>query len=816
MKVLKRNGQFEDVSFDKVLRRIKMVTKQCGGLNIDVDDIAQLICSHIFDGVKTSDLDELTGRITYAKVTEHPDYGKLASRIIISNHHKETLNTFSEKVKLLYHNTRCLSSKFYELVKKHSTFLDNAIKYERDFLFDYFAFKTLERSYLLKIKNKIIERPQDLLMRVSLALHEDNLDLVLNTYELMSQKYFIHATPTLYHAGSEKGQFLSCFLLGTNDSIKGIYKTISDCAVISKWAGGIGVHVSNIRANDSLIKGTNGRSDGIVPMLKVYNYTARYANQAGRRAGSFAIYLEPHHADILDFLNMKKTHGDMDKRALDLFYGIMLSDLFMDRVEKNEMWSLFSPDESPGLEDSYGEQYNNLYLKYENEKRFRRQLPAREVWFAILNAQIETGTPYLLCKDAINRKSNQKNIGTIKSSNLCSEIVQYSDDKEYSCCTLASISLASFVENGKYNFEKLQEVTKTLVDNLNKIIDKNFYPVPETKLSNFRHRPLGIGVQGLQNAFFKLKLPFDSDEARELNAKIFETIHFAALTKSNELAKQDGKYETFDGSPMSNGKFQFDLWDEELEKLNEQRNFSKTKLCGDYDWENLRKNIIKYGLRNSLLTTCMPTASTSNILGNFESMEPITSNIFTRGTLSGTFVILNDYLINDLIDLNLWSNDMKEEIIINRGSIQNINIIPQNIKNLYKTVWDLSQKVTIQLSADRAKFIDQTQSLNLYLTDPTISKLSSMHFYSYKLGLKTLCYYLRAKNPVNPQQFSIDANKLETKKEFQNEIIHQREEDEKLNQKVILQQKGKDESDAQRVQMLCSLKNGPNCESCSG
>ncbi len=832
MRVLKRNGKYEDVSFDKVITRIRNIAMNCGGLDgIELDELAQKICSHIFDGVQTSELDELTGRLAASLITKHPDYGVLASRIVISNHQKNTMNSFSDKMMLLYHNTECISKEFYKNLKKYKNVIDKYIDYERDFSYDYFAFKTLERSYLLKIKTKIIERPQDMLMRVSLFLRGNNsIDEILKCYDLLSKKYFIHATPTLFHSGSPKSQLLSCFLMGTQDSIKGIYKTISDCAQISKWAGGIGIHVSNIRGKNSLIRGTNGKSDGIIPMLKVYNTTALYVNQSGKRAGSFAIYLEPWHCDVLEFLDLKKTHGDMGKRALDLFYAMWIPDLFMERVEKDEDWSLFSPDEAKNLDNVYGTEFEELYVKYEKEGIARKTVKARKVWNAILTAQIETGTPYLLCKDAANRKSNQKNLGTIKSSNLCAEVLEYSDDKEYGCCTLASIGLPKFVEDGKFNHEKLIEVVNMVVENLNIVIDKNFYPVPETRLSNQKHRPIGLGVQGLADTFIKLRYPFDSEEARQLNIEIFETIYYAALKKSCDIAKVEGSYSSFDGSPLSKGLFQFDLWDQELKEINYKREFKKTELTDRYNWEELRKEIQKHGVRNSLLLACMPTASTGQILGNTECIEPITSNIYTRGTNSGTFVVVNKYLINDLIEHNLWNNEMKNKIIRNRGSIQKIEEIPKELRDLYKTSWDLKMKSLINMASDRAKFIDQTQSMNLFIENPTIRKLSSMYFYGYRKGLKTLVYYLRQKAPSFAQQFTVEPV-VKGKEKFVEEIKEKREKESTFLQKVYLKEKNcektrqrahsitqeTDEDELRQVQELMgSMTKGPVCESCMG
>jgi len=782
--VLKRNGSKEEVSFDKVTKRIK---KLCYNLSNEINPIiiAQKVCSQIYNNVTTVELDELAAQICISMSTINMDYGVLASRIIISNNHKVTSPSFSETIYILKNNTDIdgnnaplISNELYNIVMNNKSKLNDIINYDNDYLFDYFAFKTLEKGYLLKINGKIIERIQHLFMRVSLGIHGDDLKAVIKSYELMSQKYFTHATPTLFNSGTMKPQLASCFLLGMEDSVEGIYKAISDCAKISAGAGGIGLCLSKIRSKNSYIRGTNGSSNGIIPLCRVLNETARHINQSGKRPGSFAIYIEPHNIEILEFLELKKNTGAESERARDLFLALMISDLFMKRVEQNAEWSLFDANECPKLADTYGDEFEKIYLEYESKGKARKNIQARKIWNYILTSQIETGTPYILFKDAMNKKSNQKNIGIIRNSNLCAEIALYSDEKEYSVCTLSSISLPNFVidnidnnnqdnndkdnnnqekknnqvnNNKIFDFNKLIEITKTVVKNLNKIIDINYYPVPETKLSNMKHRPLGIGVQGLSDVYFKMKYPFDSDEAKQLNKDIFEALYYGALTASNEEAIDSFKYSTFDGSPLSQGFFQFDLWG--------------ITPSNKYDWEGLRKSIMAHGVKNSTLIALMPTASTSQILGNNECFEPITSNIYTRRTMAGDFVVINKYLVNDLIDLNLWNETMKNKIISYNGSIQNIDIIPENIKNLYKTVWEIKQKVIIEQSIDRAPFVCQTQSLNLFFEEPTQNTLSSALFYGWKNGLKTGSYYIRTRPKVQAQQFTIEAVKITSKNE---------------------------------------------------
>ena len=760
MKVQKRNGDYEDVSFDKISNRLKSLCTDPNLENLEVDTtlVAQKVCAEIYDGVSTKELDILSSEIAISLYSNNINYKKLAGRIIISNHHKNTSNKFSNVISDLYNykdintNSIPLINKYlYDLVLENKDLIDKKIDYNRDYLFDFFGFKTLEKSYLQKVDGVLVERIQDMLMRVSLGIHKNDIEEVVRTYNNMSDKYFIHASPTLYNAGTNNPQLLSCFLLGIDDSINGIYKCLSDCASISKWAGGIGLHISNVRSSGSNIKGTNGQTSGIVPMLRVFNSTARYVNQGGKRLGSFAIYIEPHHSDILEFLELKKNHGLEEERARDLFYAVWISDLFMNRVKNNEEWSLFSSDECPNLENVYGEEYEELYLKYEREGKARKTISAQQLWFKICISQIETGTPYLLFKDSVNRKSNQKNYGVIKSSNLCTEITEYSDHKEYACCTLSSICLPSFLNKDKtFNFNKLQEIVQIVTKNLNKIIDLNYYPVPETELSNKRHRPLGIGVQGLADLFIKKKLGFDSEEARQLNKEIFAVIYYSALEQSHKLAQKYGPYETFKGSPISKGEFQFDLWGVEPVK----------KVDGlELDWDTLRTNIMKDGIYNSLLLAPMPTASTSQIMGFNECFEPYTSFIYTRSTLAGQFEVMNHELIYDLIDLKLWNNDMKNKILLDDGSIQNIPEIPQNIKDIYKNSWDLSNKVLIDMSADRGAYVCQSQSLNLNVAEPTFKKLSSMHFYSWQKGLKTGIYYLRTLPKTTAQKFTIEPEK---------------------------------------------------------
>jgi len=857
MRVQKRNGEYEDVSFDKILKRIKSL---CDGpefekkLRIDPTIIAQKVCSEIFENVKTSQLDELSSQIAISLYTKNPEYGTLASRVVVSNHHKRTNSNFSTVIDELYQND-IIQEYLYEVVKENREMIDEKVNYMKDYELDFFGFKTLEKSYLLKINEKIVERPQYLFMRVALCIHRDNLEKAFETYDHMSSKDFIHATPTLFNAGTTREQLASCFLLAMkDDSVHGIYDTLKDCALISKYSGGIGLHVHNIRANHSFINGTNGYSNGIVPMLRVFNDTARYIDQGGgKRNGSFAIYLEPWHADIFEFLDLKKNHGNELERARDLFYGLWIPDLFMKRVESGGKWTLMCPSECPGLSDCHGEEFEKLYIKYEEEGKGKKEVDAQKLWFAILNSQIETGTPYLLYKDACNQKSNQTNLGTIKSSNLCTEIIQYSNKEETAVCNLASISLPSCLEakdiselslviytkpgccycdyakrlcehhtipytekdyqdiitetpqtfpkiyrdgnqiiggytelvdflKPTYNYQKLKELAKVLTYNLNKIIDCNFYPIPETELSNRRHRPIGLGVQGLANVFYEMKIPFGSPESKELNQKIFESIYYGSLEASSEIAQSReevmkllqrmdpegdqvdelltkkgepkpllkeldrdeflGTYSSYIGSPLYHGKLQFDLWGEKVDN-------------SLFDWDSLREKIKRHGVRNSLLVAPMPTASTSQILGNYECIEPVISNIYSRRVLAGEFMVVNEYLINDLMLIDKWNPEIKDKIITNDGSVQGIKEIPQFIQERYKTAWETKQKDILDMSADRGKFICQSQSLNLFIESPNFKVLSSMHFYGWKRGLKTGMYYLRTRPSSKALQFTV-------------------------------------------------------------
>jgi ribonucleoside-diphosphate reductase alpha chain len=743
--------------FDKITSRVR---KLCYGLNelVDPVKVAMRVIEGLYDGVTTSELDNLAAEIAATMTVTHPDYAKLAARISVSNLHKNTKKSFSEVMTDLYQyvNPRTgkkaplLSDEVYEVIKKHADDLDSTIIYNRDFGYDYFGFKTLERSYLLKLNGQIAERPQHMLMRVSVGIHLDDLDAVKETYELMSKKFFTHATPTLFNSGTPKPQMSSCFLLAMkDDSIDGIYDTLKQTAKISQSAGGIGLSIHNIRATGSYIAGTNGTSNGIVPMLRVFNDTARYVDQGGgKRKGSFAIYVEPWHADIIDFLDLKKNHGKEEMRARDLFYAMWIPDLFMKRVQDDGQWTLMCPNECPGLFDSYGEEFEQRYHEYEAAGKGRKTIKARELWEKILESQIETGTPYMLYKDAANRKSNQKNLGTIRSSNLCTEILEYTSPDEVAVCNLASIALPMFVKNGEFDHKALFKVTKRVTKNLNRVIDRNFYPVPEARNSNFRHRPVGLGVQGLADTFIMLRLPFTSDEAKKLNQEIFETLYFAAVTASMEEAKADGAYETYKGSPISEGEFQFNLW-----------GIKDEELSGRWDWGKLRKDVNKHGVRNSLLVAPMPTASTSQILGNNEAFEPYTSNIYTRRVLSGEFIVVNKHLLEDLVSLGLWNEDLKQEIMKANGSIQHIDNIPAELKELYKTVWELSMKDIIDMSRQRGYFIDQSQSLNLFMEDANFAKLTSMHFYAWKSGLKTGMYYLRTKSAVDAIKFTLDNKK---------------------------------------------------------
>jgi ribonucleoside-diphosphate reductase subunit M1 len=888
MRVIKRSGSYEDVSFDKILNRIRSLCfseEFKNGLNIDETILAQKVVQEIYDGVKTSELDDLSAQNAMSLYSTHPDFKILAGRITVSNLHKNTLNNFSDKIELMYNHVSngikkpLIADYLYELVQENKSIIDEAIDYSKDYDYDFFGLKTLEKTYLYKIDKRIIERPQDMLMRVSLSIHRDNLEKALENYMMMSNHYFTHATPTLYNAGSRREQFASCFLLTMQeDSISGIYKTLGDCAMISKHAGGIGLSIHDIRGTDSYIAGTNGHSNGLVPMLRVFNDTARYVDQGGgKRNGSFAIYLEPWHCDVFEFIELKKNHGNESERARDLFYALWIPDLFMERVKNNEKWSLMCPNECKGLSDVWGEEFNNLYSKYEEEKKYRKQIDARTLWQSILTCQIETGNPYLLYKDACNKKSNQQNLGTIKSSNLCTEIVEYTSSEETAVCNLASIALKKFVvhkdtsklklviyskpecvycrlaeglckkknityekkhfteltalsgtyplgvkfpqiyikkEYGQdhlggyteleeylrpsYNYEKLREITKKLTHNLNNIIDYNYYPTKETKRSNLRHRPIGLGVQGLANVFLEFGYSFDSPEARELNDRIFECIYFSSLESSMEISKDreenvmkykqglkqletgfvcDGRdfvtssemadikdkyniiseelsrdeylgtYSSYIGSPMYHGKLQFDLWQKNITDIH-------------WNWSELRENIKRYGVRNSLLVAPMPTASTAQILGNYECFEPIMSNIYSRRVLAGEYMIMNDYLVEDLISLNLWSKELKDKLILNDGSIQSIKGIPQKIKDKYKTIWEIKQKVIVDMALDRGKFICQSQSMNLFLESPNISTLTSMHFYGWEKGLKTGIYYLRSRPSSKAIQFTIEPDCL--------------------------------------------------------
>jgi len=783
MRVIKRNDEMEDVSFDKVLNRLKNLSS---GLTIDVSEIAQKVCSRIYDGVKTYELDELAAYLCSSMSIEHPDYSVLASRIIISNHHKNTSPSFSETIHILYNNKDnhdnqipLVSDELYNIVNKNKEKLNTYIDYQRDYLFDYFGFKTLERAYLLRVNKKIIERPQHMWMRVAIGIHGNDIKDVLHTYDLMSKKYFTHATPTLFNAGTNHPQLSSCFLCSINDdSVAGIFDTLKEVALISKYAGGIGLHIHQIRGNGSQIRGTNGTSNGIIPMLRVFNNTARYIDQEGKRLGSIAVYLETWHSDIENFLELKKNHGSEEDRCRDLFLALWISDLFMERVKSEGKWSLMCPDKCKGLSDVYGDDFKKLYEKYESEGKYCKQINAQDLWFKILEAQIEQGVPYILYKDSANRKSNQKNLGTIKSSNLCAEVLIYSSREETGVCNLASICLPSYVDDGVFNFDKLHEITKVITKNLNKVIDKNFYPIEKARISNLKHRPIGIGVQGLADVFIKLRFPFESESAKQLNKEIFETIYHAAVEASMELSKKRyniinnikninskildedinnyinefekdipnpkyiGAYSSFEGSPMSQGLFQFDLWNAEPSSR--------------YDWDKLRTDIMDYGIRNSLLLSPMPTASTSQIMGFNESFEPFTNNIFQRKTLSGEFIVINKYLINDLISKGLWNKELKDTIILHEGSVQNIPEIDEEMKGIYKTAWEIKQRNIIDMSADRGQYICQTQSLNIFMEEPDFQKLSSMHFYGHSKGLKTGSYYLRTRPKAKTQQFTID------------------------------------------------------------
>lgn len=833
MYVLKRNGTKETVLFDKITSRIDKLCYELNREFIDPPAITHKVISGLYSGVTTVELDNLAAEIAATMTVKHPDYSILAARIAISNLHKETKSNFSDVIKDLYEmvndrserKTPAISDRVYKIVQDNAQRLNSAIDFERDFDYNYFGFKTLERSYLLKINGKVAERPQHLLMRVAVGIHFDDIDSCIETYNLLSQRWFTHASPTLFNAGTPTPQLSSCFLLDMlDDSIDGIYDTLKQCALVSKSAGGIGLSVHCIRAKGSYIAGTNGTSNGLVPMLRVYNNTARYVDQGGnKRPGAFAIYLEPWHADIFEFVDLKKNTGAEEVRARDLFYALWIPDLFMQRVERDEEWSLMCPHECPGLYTNWGSKFEEIYTKYEREGRYRKKVKARQLWFHIVDCQIETGTPYMLYKDACNRKSNQQNLGTIKSSNLCTEIVQYTGPDEIAVCNLASIALNRFVDHKTrtFDFKQLQYVAGVVTKNLNKIIDVNYYPVEQARNSNFRNRPIGIGVQGLADAFILMRYPFDSPEAKELNKQIFENIYYAACKTSCELAQRDGPYQTYAGSPASQGKLQYDLW-----------NLDPNQLTLKDEWDELKKQIAKFGMRNSLLLAPMPTASTAQILGNNESIEPYTSNIYSRRVLSGEFQVVNHHLLRDLIERGLWTEDIRLQILRDYGSIQGIDEIPEDLKALYRTVWEISQKSIIDMAADRGRFIDQSQSMNIHLGKPSRSSITSMHFYGWKAGLKTGSYYLRTKPAANPIQFSLDKSKLK-KKVFDANTMSVDDassavsesgacslpDDDGMGSVVngehdkALNGNGGDHNDAV---MACSLANGPSCEMCSG
>lgn len=820
MYVLKRDGRKESIKFDKITARIQ---KLCYGLDPIADSVpvAMKVIEGIYEGVTTVELDNLAAETAASFTIRHPDYALLASRIAVSNLHKTTEKSFSKTVDKLFtyidpktgENASLIAEDVQNIIQENAELLDSTIIYDRDFGYDFFGFKTLERSYLLKMNGEIAERPQHMIMRVAVGIHKEDIDSVIKTYNLMSEGWFTHATPTLFNAGTPKPQMSSCFLLTTKeDSIDGIYDTLKQCARISQSAGGIGLSIHDIRATGSYIKGTNGTSNGIVPMLRVFNDTARYVDQGGgKRKGSFAIYLEPWHADVYDFLDLKKNTGKEEQRARDLFYALWISDLFMKRVEEGEDWSLFCPNEAPGLSDCWGEEFEALYTKYEAEGRARKKVKAQDLWFHILESQIETGTPYILYKDACNGKSNQQNLGTIKSSNLCTEIVEYTAPDEVAVCNLASLALPKFVnEEGEFDHQKLFDVTYEATKNLNKIIDRNYYPVQEARNSNMRHRPIGLGVQGLADTFILLRLPFDSDEAKTLNKEIFETIYYASMTCSKDLAKQFGPYETYEGSPVSQGTFQYDMWD--------------VTPSPRWEWDVLKEEVGKYGVRNSLLLAPMPTASTSQILGNNECFEPYTSNLYTRRVLSGEFIVVNKHLLKDLVKLGLWNEGMKNKVIAANGSIQDIEEIPENIRNLYRTVWEMSMKDILDMAADRGAFICQSQSLNLFMQNPNFGKLTSMHFYAWKKGLKTGMYYLRTKAAVDAIKFTVDAE-MRQKKQAEDKVAAEAQVAAVAQPAVALEPQASygtsTASDISPVnvndpqsQITCSLDNPDDCEMC--
>lgn len=786
MYVIKRDGRKEAVKFDKITARI---IKMCYGLDplVSPEAVAMKVIEGIYDGVLTTDLDNLAAEVAAAKTIDHPDYALLASRIAVSNLHKETKKSFSDAMEDLFkyidpktgQRASLIADDVYEIIMNNRELLDSSIIYDRDFRYDYFGFKTLTRSYLLKLDGKIAERPQQMLMRVAVGIHKNDLQQAIKTYNLMSEGWFTHATPTLFNSGTPKPQMSSCFLLTMKeDSIPGIYDTLKSCAQISQSAGGIGLAIHDIRATGSYIKGTNGTSNGIVPMLRVFNDTARYVDQGGgKRKGSFAIYIEPWHADVFDFLDLKKNFGKEEQRARDLFYALWIPDLFMQRVEENGDWTLMCPHECPGLSDTYGEEFEALYTQYEQEGKGRKTVKAQDLWFKVLESQIETGTPYMLYKDAANKKSNQQNLGTIKSSNLCTEIMEYTAPDEVAVCNLASLALPKFVtEEGTFDHDKLFEVTYQATVNLNRIIDGNFYPVEEARKSNMRHRPIGLGVQGLADAFIMMRFPFESEEARKLNSEIFETIYYASMTASKDLSIAEGPYETYAGSPVSKGIFQFDMWG--------------VTPSSRWEWDVLKEEVKKHGVRNSLLLAPMPTASTAQILGNNECFEPYTSNIYTRRVLSGEFIIVNKHLLKDLVKEGLWTKEMRQKLMASNGSVQNINEIPQYIKDLYKTAWEISQKAIIEMAADRGAYICQSQSLNIFMENANFGKLTSMHFYGWKKGLKTGMYYLRTKAATDAIKFTVD--------------------------KSVTEQPAQATLEEQQAAIACSLDNPDGCEMCSG
>jgi ribonucleoside-diphosphate reductase alpha chain len=820
MYVIKRDGRREAVKFDKITARVK---KLCYGLDpmVDATQVTLKVIDGIFDGVTTTELDNLTAEVAATMTVKHPDYAQLASRIAVSNLHKNTKKSFSETMKDLYtyldpktgERAALLADDVHTLIQDNADLLDSAIIYDRDFSYDYFGFKTLERSYLLRLHGLVVERPQHMLMRVAIGIHKSDLDSAIATYNDLSEGWYTHATPTLFNAGTPKPQMSSCFLLQLkDDSISGIYDTLKQCAQISQSAGGIGLSIHNLRAKGSYIKGTNGTSNGIVPMLRVFNDTARYVDQGGgKRKGSFAIYLEPWHADIHDFLELKKNHGKEEMRARDLFFALWIPDLFMKRVEQNGDWTLMCPNECPGLSDTWGEKFEALYEKYEAEGKGRKTIKAQELWFAVLESQIETGTPYMLFKDAANRKSNQQNLGTIKSSNLCTEIIEYTSADEVAVCNLGSIALPKYVDKGRFDHEKLFQVTYQLARNLNRVIDQNYYPIPEARRSNMRHRPIGIGVQGLADAFILMRYPFDSVEAKVLNREIFETIYYAAMTASKDLAKEEGPYETYEGSPVSKGIFQFDMWG--------------VKPSDRWEWDVLKAEVKQHGVRNSLLLAPMPTASTAQILGNNECFEPYTSNLYTRRVLSGEFIVVNKYLLRDLVKLGLWSEELKNKIIASNGSVANIPEIPQNLKELYKTAWEISQKTIVDMAADRGAFICQSQSLNVFMENANFGKLTSLHFHAWKSGLKTGMYYLRTKAATDAIKFTLDKSKLNepaAAEVMQEPVLTGPTTTGPVSVEMAAQRaatistKAMTAEERAAAEIACSLDNPDGCEMCSG